>query len=252
MSDIVFEVYSWGRTENGIAGNKQYITSNKDFFVNNDRVKTISDDEYNKVIKFIQEKMVGHNYISNTIFDYGCKVKATFEEKEISVSNVEPLYEDALLLFKAISGQNVTPEDISKIENKYQEYNYNLKKKEIVKNSIFRIEKRTLNTDYEESLKIVTNDKLLYTASIYKKNDLKGFPNYDIKQVRILSDDEYDKILEYIQNTLIGKQYEYEYINNSITHGVYARYNDINFNCHNNLKLYKKCDKFLRKQIRFD
>lgn len=104
MKNIVFEVYSWGRGRGGIIENRQSITSDKEYFVNNKKVKPISDDEYDKVIKFIQEKMVDHNFKSSGCLDFGCSVKAIFEKNEICISDVEPLYEDALLLFKTISG----------------------------------------------------------------------------------------------------------------------------------------------------
>lgn len=252
MKSIVLEVSSWGRSSNGATNNRQYITSDKEYFVSNDKVKNISDEEYGKVIKFIQEKMIGHNYKNDIIYDYGCSVKATFEGNEICVSNVEPLYEDALLLFKEIGGQSITAEDISKIENKYKEYNYYSKKNELIEKSVLYIEKRCLGLKYEESLKIVTNDKFLYSTSINWNDNLSVFPNYEIKEIRILSDDEYNIIIKYIQKHLIGKQYKRELIKHSYTYGVYARYNYYKFDSFNNLKIYKNCDKFLRKKIKFD
>ncbi len=256
MENIVFEVYSWGASRNGISENKQYITRDKEYFVDNNRVKTLSDDEYDKVIKFIQEKMIGHNFKSGIIYDYGCKVNAFFEQEEICVSNVIPLYKDALLLFKSISGQEVTAEDISKVENEYQRDSYFSKKNEIVEKSIFYIEKRHLGINYEENLTMVTNDKLLYTARHTEDNrpgdDLKDPPTYDIKRIRELSDDEYDRIIEYIQNNLIGKQYEYKSYNDSTSYAVYVRYNGNIFNSHSNKELYENCDMFLREQIKFD
>ena len=252
MKNVVFEVSSWGRSRDGATEHRQYVTSDKEYFVNNNSMKTISDDEYGKVIKFIQEKMLGHSYKSDTIYDYGFSVKAIFEGNEISVSNVEPLYEEARLLFKEISGEIVTAEDLSKLENTYKKYNYYLVKNELIENSVLYLEKRSTGMKFGESLKIVTNDKLLYTASINCENILPELPDYDIKKIRVLSDDEYDKIINYIQKHIIGKQYRIEKVIRATTFGVYARYNYYSFGNFNNVKLYKKTDRFLHKKIKFD